>query len=180
MYEERNVLRKSWLWMTLLCYTLPSALFWMEMFAAQPDCVKVWIGCFVFTFVLQVPFLLVLWHCAYRKYGTKYLTLVLLTAPFGMLVGAISFFVPSVEEGMRHYFANSLTTFSLSLHETQIVWGWVFIAAYLISMGVWVWWYILSFKLRRMNKKIRQEIRIVLQNSDLPKQYQSVLSVRRV
>ncbi len=68
----------------------------------------------------------ILYHCAYRNCGIKWLTLVLILSPLGIL--------RALNEIPSH-------NFSTICFDT-------------IQIALYIWWYILSLRLRKLNKKI--------------------------
>ncbi|MBI3259668.1 MAG: hypothetical protein HYZ54_09370 [Ignavibacteriae bacterium] len=71
------------------------------------------------------------WHCAYRRHGTALLM-------FWLIVGPFRFFV---------VFAAAIGGLVAKPHKPLVS------AALIFEAIAYVWWYILSFKLRKINKK---------------------------
>ena len=78
--------------------------------------------------LLTVLIFYVLYRCAYVKPGIRFLTLVLIVGPLLKLKATID----ALRVGHDH----------------------VTLIALAVNLGFYAWWYILSLKLRKMNKKI--------------------------
>lgn len=74
----------------------------------------------------------IFWHRAYRNHGLFLLTCLMVLGPVHMFVTLKSLFNHSYE--------------------------WWAIGAMLIDIVLYVWWYVLSVKLRKINRKIRMQI----------------------
>jgi hypothetical protein len=83
--------------------------------------------------------MLVIWHCAYRKYGTKLLSFWLFVSPLTM--GA------SIMKALR---------------ESGDTWTVSFIS---FEVAVFLWWFLLSLKMRSVNKAVQE--RLSLKNTEL-------------
>lgn len=74
----------------------------------------------------------IVWHCAYKKYGTRLLTFWLIIIPFKQLASIVEV-----------------------LKETWDLWTIFFLA---LDIGVFLWWYLLSLKMRKVNKSIQERL----------------------
>jgi hypothetical protein len=123
--------RKLWLFstFTLLVLNPLAYLVFFAILSAEASLSKETLIAFLAcTVKCGIP-MLIIWHCAYRRYGTKLLTLWLFMTPFNI-------------------FALILAAF---LAYSNV---WV-MACILIELFVCVWWFIISLKMRTINKTIR-------------------------
>lgn len=90
---------------------------------------------FIDALIIRPLFFLILYRTAYKKYGTRFLTLCL----------AIGFF---------KMFAIAL----VALNTMDDIW---IFGALLVDVSLYGWWWILSLKLRKMNKIIRRQQQFV-------------------
>lgn len=70
-----------------------------------------------------------IWHCAYKKHGTKLLSLWMVVSPIKMLA--------SIAECLK---------------ESCNIWV---ISLVLIEISIFLWWWLLSFKMKAVNKTIQ-------------------------
>jgi hypothetical protein len=89
---------------------------------------NIWYQLAASTFGSLVSFWLI-WHCAYKKPGTKLLTSCLILAPIDALLLALNLF-----------------------QEPWNIWNTV---VNVINASIFLWWYIQCIKLKRINKKIQ-------------------------
>ena len=82
-----------------------------------------------------------IWHCAYKKYGTKLLSLWLVVSPIKMLASIVE-----------------------CLKECGEINVWV-IALVSLEISIFLWWWLLSFKMKAVNKAIQE--RLFPRNSEL-------------
>lgn len=82
-----------------------------------------------------------IWHCAYKKHGTKLLSLWMVISPLKMLASIVEY-----------------------LKEPCNAWV---ISIVLIEISIFLWWWLLSFKMKAVNKTIQE--RLSLKNAE-PKQ----------
>lgn len=73
-----------------------------------------------------------IWHCAYKKHGTKLLSLWMVLSPINMLV--------SIMESLKESCNALVLTFVL------------------IDISIFLWWWLLSFKLKAVNKAIQERL----------------------
>ena len=123
--------RKQWLIATIVCWgSYPLlALFFLAKLPQKPPLYNGgWIQ--PVTYVLfNVTLFWVIWHCAYKKPGTKLLMFWLITGPIQVLLSSLNFFEKSWN-----------------------VWNKV---GLILNLSFFIWWYIQSIKLRKINKKIQ-------------------------
>ena len=135
MYQDDKKVRKHWLWLTLLYYCGFGVLLAV---VGAVEAITVFDPTVFLILLVPLGFSLLgfwpLFHCAYRKYGTKYLTFKLALVLLGCVVGLVSLcFQPAMV---------------LAMPGPEFVIG-------LALLGILAWWCILSFKLRALNKKVR-------------------------
>jgi hypothetical protein len=70
-----------------------------------------------------------IWHCAYKKHGTKLLSLWMVVSPLKMLASVVE-----------------------CLKEACNIW---MITLFLIEISIFLWWWLLSFKMKAVNKAIQ-------------------------
>lgn len=133
--KSEEKVRKHWLFSTWFFFFLyPIALF--AFFAVLSE--KVYIPedaiyeQLVYAIAGLIPIWLI-WHCAYRKNGIKLLTFWLVVGPIKMLA--------------------SIAEIS---NEPCNVWVNAFVA---INIGLFIWWFLLSLEMRKVNKSIQERSR---------------------
>lgn len=141
--KSQNKTRKHWLLSTFsLLILYPLVLF--AFFAVLSESVAIpkdaLIESLIHAFAGIIP-MWIIWHCAYRKYGTKFLTFWLVTSPIKALASIVEF-----------------------LKESYDSWT---IAYILLDLAFFSWWFIISLKMRTVNKTIQK--RLSLKNVE-PKQ----------
>jgi hypothetical protein len=85
--------------------------------------------------IFSLIFLWIGWHCVYKKHGTKWLTCCLILGPLSI--------ARSIPMMINHWAEASFNM--------------VVIGIFLFLTAIYVWWYILSIQLRRINKKIQAQ-----------------------
>lgn len=73
-----------------------------------------------------------IWHCAYKKHGTKLLSFWMVVSPIRMLASIVGFLKESCN-------------------------AWV-VAFVLIEISIFLWWWLLSFKMKAVNKAIQERM----------------------
>lgn len=87
------------------------------------------------TYIIRgVICLMIIWHCAYRKCGTKLLTFLLIVCPFKIL--------SSIQQFLKKPFD---------------VWDVVILS---IEIALFLWWFLLSLKMKTVNKAIQGRMSI--------------------
>ena len=160
------MIRKRWLIATVISYLFPFMTMSIAQVAVMSNAGISTAGmglALLMAFAVMGLAIWVFYHCASRRYGTKYLTFTLVTGPIIILVFALLALTNSSPR-IAGVAATSLTSSVF-----------VFITS-LISIGIYVWWYILSLKLRARNKKVRREVYEALQASSLPREYLSAFA----
>jgi hypothetical protein len=130
--EEKT--RKRWLFATFSYFILyPLALCGFLAFLSRSGSKSVAIlVVFLVCGIIKIFPMLLIWHCAYRKYGTKLLTFWLVIWPLPMFALILGIFAKSVDVGARLYF--------------------------LIEFAFFVWWFLVSLKMRAVNKSIKERL----------------------
>ena len=128
--HEKSV-RKQWLILTiiaLLAWPLLTLIFFTVLSKQEqvPGSVY-WI--FVSMALLTVLFVYILYRCAYVKPGIRFLTFLLIVGPLLKIKATMD----ALKTG----------------HDA------VTLIALAVNLGLYIWWYILSLQLRKMNKRIR-------------------------
>jgi hypothetical protein len=129
MDQKKAKIRKYWLIATiLLLVVIPqlSFAFLAFVFKIPVSLVIVWQ---LTTGVASLSSLWIIWHCAYKKPGTKWLTCWLVCAPF--------------------YFLQTL------LQLLRDPWNGWFAGMAVFDLLCYVGWYVLSLKLRKINKQLQ-------------------------
>jgi len=155
------MIRKKWLIATLISYLFPfvttSTAQVAVMSNADISMAGMGLGLLAALGVMALA-VWMLYHCACRRYGTKYLTFLLVAGPLLILIFA-GVALTNKSPQIAGVAATSLTS---SLF--------VFITS-LISIGIYVWWYIQSWKLLKLNKRVRREVYSALEASSLPREH---------
>lgn len=133
--------RQHWLLSTLcllvICpivlYALMTVIFYQQMHIAD---VLFELGIQIFAGVITT---LVIWHCAYRKYGSKLLNCWLVVRSLSM--------VASIGDSLR---------------TSDSIWTLVFLA---IEIAFFMWWFILSIQIKIVNEAIQK--RLSLKSNEL-------------
>lgn len=73
-----------------------------------------------------------IWHCAYKKHGTKLLSLWMVVSPIKMLASIVE-----------------------CLKETCNAWV---VALVVVEISVFLWWWLLGFKMRAVNRAIQNRL----------------------
>ena len=73
----------------------------------------------------------IIWHCCYRKYGTRLITLWLFASPLSQVREIYGV----IKEGFNP----------------------IVICVAAIELGLFVWWYLLSLRIRKLNKSAREK-----------------------
>jgi len=133
---EKQKIRRRWLWALSVGIVIPA------IFIVLAIVIKIGTALPVTTFTLGKEFgeliggLLIsligswaLYHCAYRKYGTKFLTFNLVFSPLGILA-------------------------ELWKCATHSATKWEIAGELLLLLPLFCWWYVCSLKLRRINKNL--------------------------
>ena len=122
MTEKDKKTRRHWLIATLVYFLgFPALLFLIFVILAGDRLAT--IALFAFILILSsIPFWII-YHCAYRKPGTKWLMFYLITVPIQFVSS-----LPSLRDDPR---------------------AWLGIV---ICLPICIWWYVLSLKLRKINK----------------------------
>jgi len=122
--------RKQWLIATIVFFILYPllVLVFLAIFPEQrtPTYVDVWYVPLAYT-LTNLTLLWIIWHFAYKNQGTALLTCWLIWGPIRVLLSTTGLFKESWTP-------------------------WVFIEN-VLDLSIYAWWYILSLRLRRMNKK---------------------------
>lgn len=120
--------RKHWLFATLsylIVGRFVALPFIMLLSMKEIDPTAVLIGTIMAVILSIIP-MLVIWHCTYRKFGTKLLTVWLVLC----LTDLFKIFLCAAP-------------------------GWPK-AVFILDVLVFIWWYVLSLKVRAINKRIRK------------------------
>lgn len=128
-------LRKNWLFIAFIKYLgLPIlALALIGILSTKFDFdEKIFYG-YIFFLIAGIIWLPILYYRAYKKYGTILLGLFLIIGPFAMLKSLLESF-------------SALTQLKAPMHEYLLI---------LVDLAVFVWWYVLCYNMRKLNKKIR-------------------------
>jgi len=134
MNKSEEKIRKHWLFSTIsLLILYPIALFAFLAALSEgvhiPEDALIEPLAYAFTGLFS---LWLIWHCAYRKYGTGMLGFWLIVSPFKQLASIVE-----------------------ALKEPCNGWTIAFIA---LGIGVFLWWYLLSLKMRKVNKSIQSRL----------------------
>jgi hypothetical protein len=131
--------RKRWLFSTFCFFILyPLALF--ALFAILSNWIHLSEDALIEPLVYAIVVLFqmwIIWHCSYKKYGTRLLTLWLVVSPFRHLMSIVEI-----------------------LKETSNIWSIGFIV---IDVGFFLWWYLLSLQIRKINKTVQERISLAKQ-----------------
>jgi hypothetical protein len=131
MNESEEKTRKHWLvasFCFLFFYPVASTALVAIIFSKTLTMLLAW------TAVIGLLQLWLIWHCAYKKHGTKLLTFWLFTAPLAQLGSVVIAF--------------------------KIDCSAITIGNSIVQIGVFLWWYLLSLKLRKFNKAIQETTNI--------------------
>ena len=139
MTEEQMKTKKQWLQaiFTIVGFNAIYSLYFTKndlLFNAMPFWLKVYV--IVCTFILPLGLYYLIYRCAYKKAGTKLLMFFLIFTPItviGTVVASVMGKVP---------FPSGF-------------WPWTF---YAISMGLTLWWYVMNWKLRAVNKVLKLKL----------------------
>ncbi len=163
MFGRDLTLRKYWLLATLLRYVVSLWIFpfvWMQ-FMHSPSFPEHQLLSFLLVFLVAWGIWTWLFcaagYCAYHKFGTKYLTVLLIMVPV-VLMQEISWKIS----------LTILDDFSFKRD------GLLFLCT-AIGVGLDVWWYVLSLRLRCLNKRVRQEVQDVIRMSRLHSEYLKII-----
>lgn len=130
--DDDNKIRKHWLIFTSLNYLTFPFLLLIKMAneSESIDITQLVLGFCIMSCLCLMGFLLI-YHCAYKKYGNILLTFLLIVSPIRMVADIFQ----SLQE-------------SLDILSTILI---------LLDSGIFLWWYALSLKLRKLNSKIRSQ-----------------------
>jgi hypothetical protein len=129
-------IRKRWLNLTIFTHLLlPSIIVFVGIFASTIyHSFSLIIGIPIFAILVFLSFYTLL-HCAYRKLGTRYLT-------FCIILGIIN----TIRDAGKTIASSDLQTLPANKY--------LFLLE-AVAIAISIYWYVLSFQLRKMNKKIR-------------------------
>lgn len=134
--EEQNNIRKNWLraLAALLTMNFVFSIFFLPKdpaYVLMPPMAKM-IAALMNTLV-PLGFNYIVYHCAYKKMGTKLLTFLLIVTPIALGASLAVYFMGTVQW-------------------PRDLW----VRAYMVvSTALSVWWYVLNWKMRALNKSLR-------------------------
>ncbi|HSX11057.1 MAG TPA: hypothetical protein VLF94_05030 [Chlamydiales bacterium] len=140
MNENEIGVRKQWLFVLIAAalersvYTFTQTLTEFKIYINDASMTPpVWLNYALAALVFGMPLCLnyLLYHCAFRKSGTKLLTFFLIMTPIGFIFG------------IRAYFVGKVPLPGSS-------WLWMYVV---LDTGLAVWFYLLSWKMRAINKR---------------------------
>ncbi len=132
--NSENRIRKHWLFSTAsLLIFYPLALFAFFSFLSTRISIseEALIEPLAYAIAGLIPLWLI-WHCAYRKHGTKLLSFWMVVSPIKMLASIVG-----------------------CLKEPCNLWVIAFI---LLDVAIFLWWWLLSFKMKAVNKTIQERL----------------------
>lgn len=141
--ENRESTRKTWLIITIAQAALNVVLNLILFLLLIPEALDI-LHLSIFAIVSLLTYVIptyILYHCAYKKYGTGLLTFILLISP----IGFIKYLIDEIE-GLRLSFSTlDSTLLTLSLF------------AFLMNVILGLLWFWFSLKLRKVNKEVQLE-----------------------
>lgn len=152
--QKEKKIRKRWLNLTIFTHIfIPSIFLLLGILASSIyKSLSLVIGIPVFAILIFLSFY-ILYHCAYQKLGTRYLT-------FCIILGSLN----EIRNLGKTIVSSDLLTLPTSKY--------LFLLE-VISFAISVYWYVLSFQLRKMNKKIRLRERRSIESSE---EYKNIIS----
>ena len=128
---EDGLIRKKWFQASLIYLiafpVCTSLIFLLELLGKLPESTVMVIACSVILGgwgVFGIAYL-----CAYRKFGTRYLTFLLVAGPFSSLKNIVQIFKEPID-----------------------LWAIIFVIA---ELTLYIWWYRSTLNLRKVNKKMK-------------------------
>lgn len=134
MDEKDRKVRKQWLYLLITLSTSYAlyTLFQSPLASVQlPLLFKYSLIAYMVVVPLVIYFML--YRCAYKKPGTKFLTFLLISAPIV-------------------YIGGSIATILEKLPLPNDAWSWAYT---IFQSGLGIWWYFLHWKMRAINKKLK-------------------------
>jgi len=144
MSREEQKMRKRWLVLTLCYFLIPAALLFVPvvvvLFSNTPFSIMVLL--LLALPVLELIKLWIFWHCAYKKRGTALLTFCLVAGPLLVLLSLVGWL-------MGH----------------RDPWTLEMLVIAVVVTPIYIWWYVLSFKLRKINRQFQVHKRLEASSS---------------
>lgn len=135
MNEEQNSIRKNWLrtLVALLAMNFVFSIFFLPRdpaYVLMPPVAKM--AAALMNALVPLGFNYIVYHCAYKKRGTKLLTFLLILTPI-VYAATIAAHWMGVVQWPRDFLVKVYTV---------------------VSTGLSVWWYVLNWKMRALNKSL--------------------------
>lgn len=160
--EKENKIRKRWLQALVCSHFLPPLCFFLIPFFA-PDVSEVAFKAAFISLVWGLISFSIVFHCTYRKSGAILLMLFLIFFPFVFI----------------KFVVNWVLIFLLFNAEVSASFNICFVFGFFIFISIGVWNYLLSLKLRRINKLRKANNKIRLAKED-PDYLDSIVKIRGI